>query len=90
MNFTRHIDKVNILKARKVKRNLSTKHLWLNTDSMTYMRECLTPGKNYLFKQARDYKKLNYKYAWTSEERIFIQKDNTSKVIPVDNKWRHL
>jgi hypothetical protein len=52
------------------------------------MRESLTPEKNYLFKEARDYKKLNnYKYAWTSEGRIFIRKDDTSKVIPVDNDF---
>lgn len=50
INFIRHIDKINLLKARNVKRNLSTKHLGLNLNSMIYMCENLIPEKSHLFK----------------------------------------
>lgn len=50
--------------------------------------ENLVIEKNYLFKQRRDYTNSNnFKYVWISEGRIFLRKDDTSKVIPVDYEF---
>jgi hypothetical protein len=84
VSFTNHQDKVNILKARQIVRNFSTKCMGIQPDVPIYIRENLTSKGNKLFKEARELRKqLNFKFVWTKNGLVFLRKNETEKIIRV-------
>lgn len=85
--FINHQDKTNILKSRQIRRNFSTKYMGIQPDMPIYIRENLTTKGNKLFKEARDLKKLlNFQFVWTKNGLVFLRKNETDKIIRVDNE----
>jgi len=87
VNFINHQDKINILKARQIIRKFSTKYINIQPDMPIYIRENLTTKGNKLFKEARDLKKLlNFQFVWTKNGLVFLRKNESEKIIRVDNE----
>lgn len=87
VKFINHQDKINTLKARQIKRNFSTKDIGIQPDMPIYIRENLTTKGNKLFKEARDLKKsLHFQFVWTKNGLVFLRKNETDKIIRVDNE----
>lgn len=73
----------------KNKSKLQAKHLGLTTceDTPVYISEQLTAKGARLFFLARDLaKSKKYKYCWTSFGRVFVRKDDFSKIICVQSE----
>jgi hypothetical protein len=87
VSFMNHQDKLNILKARQVARNFSTKNIDMLPENPIYIRENLTTKGNKLFKEARDFRKqFDFQFVWTKNGLIFLRKNETEKIICVDNE----
>lgn len=83
-----HQDKVNILKARQISRNLFTKNID-NTlsEKPIYIRENLAANGNKLFKEARDFRKqFGFQFVCTKNGIIFLRKNEIEKIICVNNE----
>lgn len=87
VSLIKHQDKINILKSRQIRRNFSTKYIGILPDLPIYIRENLTTKANKLFKEARELKKfLNFQFVWTKNGHVFLRKNETDKIIRVDNE----
>lgn len=87
VKFINHQDKINTLKARQIKRNFSTKDIGIQPDMPIYIRENITTKGSKLFKEARDLKKsLHFQFVWTKNGLVFLRKNETDKIIRVDNE----
>lgn len=86
--------KTDFLKAarsfnKKTKDKLSAKHLGLTTseDTPIYVSEQLTTKGARLFFLARDLaKSKEYKYCWTNYGRIYVKKDDDSRIISINSE----
>ncbi|XP_046686422.1 uncharacterized protein LOC124372101, partial [Homalodisca vitripennis] len=75
VKFVRRMDADTLLTKRRVKKDLSTRHLNLPTDSPVYLNESLTPMRRKLLAMARDEKrKQGYKWLWVRRGNIFLRK----------------
>ncbi|XP_046681380.1 uncharacterized protein LOC124368148 [Homalodisca vitripennis] len=87
VKFVRRLDKEELLKKRRVKNNLSTRHMNMGTDQPVYINEALSPAKRRLFAEARQLKKEKmYKFLWVRGGKIFMRKDEESTSIQVTCK----
>jgi hypothetical protein len=87
VTFMSQQEKVQILKARQINRNFSTKYINIQPDKPIYIRENLTSKGNKMFKEARDLRKqLNYQFVWTKNGIVFLRKNETDKIIRIDNE----
>lgn len=75
-------------KQKSPHNKLNTSHLNFTGDpAQVYIVEFLPGSTRKLFYLAREYSRTNnYKYCWSKDCRIFIQKDNTSKAILIQNE----
>lgn len=74
-----------ILKNKKITK-ISTKTLNINdtNNRPIYISEQLTSRKQYLFKMARDLKRMKIiQYAWVKDGDILIRKSDGSRVVPI-------
>lgn len=84
VKFVRRLDKDELLKKRRVKSNLSTRHMNLGVDQPVYINEALSPARRRLFAQARQVKReKNFKFLWVRGGRIFLRKEEQAPVIQV-------
>jgi hypothetical protein len=86
VRFINHQVKENFLAKRRVKRNLSTRHLTLDgvppTDVPIYINEALSPGRRKVLNTVRERKKTkNYAYLWIRGGKILVRKVEKGKVI---------
>ncbi|XP_046674701.1 uncharacterized protein LOC124363496 [Homalodisca vitripennis] len=82
VKFVRRMDADTLLAKRRVKKDLSTRHLNLPTDSPVYLNESLTPMRRKLLAMARDEKrKQGYKWLWVRRGNIFLRKVDNGPVI---------
>lgn len=72
---------------KKTKEKLNTRHIGLGGDIKPfYVVEHLTPELKKLHAFARfTAKKLNYKFVWQKNNRVYLRKSEDSEVIPVRN-----
>ncbi|CAH2089435.1 unnamed protein product [Euphydryas editha] len=73
----------------KNKSKLQAKHLGftINEDTPVFVSEQLTAKGSRLYFLSRDLVKTNmYKYCWTSYGKVFVRKDDTSKIIHIQNE----
>lgn len=77
--------KNDFLAACKSRRNITTEDLGFNGPSKpVYINEHLTPLNKNLLKKAREAgKSLNYSFIWVKDCKIFLRKNETSKIIHV-------
>lgn len=79
--FLDHAKKEEIMKA---KRNISLKSndCGFQNNADLYINHDMSYESQVLFKIVRDFKKNNnYKFAWYSSGKIFLRKDNDSRII---------
>jgi regulator of replication initiation timing len=86
VRFIRQCTKEDLLRKRRIKRNLSTRHLTLDSvppsDEPVYINEALCPGRKKLFNAAREAKKTKkYAYLWVRNGKILMRKAEKEPVI---------
>lgn len=78
--------KKDILKSKK-KFTLQTKDLGYRTNNKVYLSHDLTKTNLELFKLARTFKTdMHYKFLWINNGNILLRKDETAKIVLVENK----
>lgn len=81
LKFVRKIDKEEFLRKRRVKRDLSTRHIGRADDLPIYVNESLSPARRRLHAMARKYKKDNhFKYLWLRNGKMFLRKEDGAPV----------
>lgn len=81
VKFVRRFDKEELLKQRRVKRNLSTRHIGRSDDRPIYINESLTPTRRRLYAMARRIQKeKDFKFLWVRNGKIFLRKEENSPV----------
>lgn len=81
VKLVRRLDAEEILRKRRIKRTLSTRHMGLKSDTPVYINESLCPAKKVLFARARDVKReKDFKYLWVRSGKIFLRKSDESRV----------
>lgn len=86
ITFRNYEDK-KIVMAEKRKTTLSTKKLGLQEDNVLYINHELTRENQYLFKEAREFRKqFNYKFVWANEEKVYLRKTETSKILSINKE----
>lgn len=84
VRFVRRIDKEELLRKRRVKRNLSTRHMGLTSDVPVYINESLSPARRRLYAMARQAKRQQgYKYLWLRGGKILMRKEESTKVVQI-------
>lgn len=84
VKFVRRLDKEELLRRRRVKSTLSTRHMNLQMDQPVYINEALSPARRQLYRAARQVKlEKRYKYLWLRAGKIFLRKEEGQKVIQV-------
>lgn len=85
VKFVRRMDKEMLMKHRRdKKRDFSTRHLDLPSDSPIYLNDSLSPAKRKLLALARHVRKeRNYKYLWLRNGHILLRKEEGKNVIEI-------
>lgn len=85
VRFTRRARRDELLAAARARRGITTADAGLDGPSINvYLNEHLTPANKLLLKRAREVKsELNYAYVWVKECKIFLRKNDTSRVIRI-------
>lgn len=83
LKFVSRLKKEEFLKARAVKRNVTTKDLdpAVTDSTPVYINESLSPENRKLFAQCRDFKKANnIRFLWVRNGQIKMRKEEKSRV----------
>lgn len=81
VKFVRRLDKDELLRRRRVKSTLSTRHMNLAMDQPVYINESLSPARRRLFAEARQFKRQNdFKFLWVRGGKIFLRRDEAASV----------
>lgn len=81
VKFVRKLDAEEVLRKRRIKRNLSTSHLGLSLDRPVYINESLCPARRRLYSLARAAKReKGYKYLWLRNGKIFLRKEENAPI----------
>lgn len=84
VKFVRRLDKEEMLRKRRVKSNLSTRHMNLRMDQPVYVNESLSPARKRLFAEARQLKRQKkFKFLWVRGGKIFLRQEESAPVIQV-------
>lgn len=84
VRMVRRMDCELILKKKREKKDLSTRHIGLALDSPIYVNESLTPGNRRLLAAARAARKAkNYRYLWVRNGKILLRKDDGQGVVVI-------
>jgi hypothetical protein len=85
IKLVRKIDKDELLKKRRIKRDFSTRHLGLTTDIPLYLNESLSPERRKILALARKAKvDKGYKYLWIRNGKILMRKTDGQPVIVLE------
>lgn len=86
VKFVRRIDKERFMDCRRIKRNLSTRHLGLPEDAIIYVNESLSQEKRRLLAQARKVKRdKQFEFLWVRNGVIKMKKTQGTRVIIINN-----
>lgn len=86
VKFVRRSVKEELLKKRKVKRNLNTNDIGVTqtASSVIYINESLSPSRRKVLNAARAFRKdYGYTYVWVSNGKVFLRKNQGDKAIVV-------
>ena len=85
VKFVKRETRENLYRARKNLKSISTADLGYSVANKIYINESLTEKSKDLFKLCLNCKKdHSYKFLWTNAGRIFLRKNMSSPVIPVN------
>lgn len=85
VKFVRRLDVEEVLKKRRVKRNLSTRHMGMSSDCPVYINESLCPMKRTLYGRVRALKReKGFKYLWLRGGKILIRKEEGAPVVEIN------
>lgn len=85
VKFLRRRDAEEVLKKRRVKRNLSTRHMGMTSDCPVYINESLCPAKRMLYSRVRVLKReKGFKYLWLRGGKILVRKVEGAPVIEIN------
>ena len=85
VKFVKRETRENLYRARRNLKSLSTVDLGCSVAKKIYVNESLTENNKELFKLCLKCKSnLSYKFLWTNAGRIFLRKNLSSPVIPVN------
>jgi hypothetical protein len=86
VKLVRHIDKEGLLKKRRIKRDFSTRHLGLTSDSPIYINESLSLERRKVLAAARRIKnEKQFKYLWIRNGKILVRKSEGQSVIVLEH-----
>lgn len=86
VSFTKNEIKNKIMEAKR-NTQLDSTHLGFSEKKTVYINHDLTFENQQLFKKTRDFKRqMNYKFAWISDGKILLKKNEGSKTIEVDSE----
>lgn len=88
VKFVRRQIKEEMLRKRKVKRNLNTSDIGMASGpaEIVYMNESLSQARRKVLNAARLFKKEhNYTFVWVRNGKVFLRKDEGSKAIMLTN-----
>lgn len=85
LKFVRRTDKDAIMKKRQErKRDFSTRHLGMSSDTPVYLNDSLSPSRRRLLGRARQLKtEKGYKYLWLRNGNILLRRQEGSPVIEI-------
>lgn len=84
VRFVSRLDKEELLRRRRVKSNLSTRHMNLGVDQPVYINEALTPARRKLMAAARQVRReKSIKFLWVRNGKIFMRKEESAPVIHI-------
>lgn len=87
VKFTHRRFKEDILKQRRVKRNLNTLDLGYNFNNPVYINESLCSDRRKLLAKAREARRLkNAKYVWTRNGNVFLRLHDHSPIFQISNE----
>lgn len=95
VKFMRNFDKMNFLKCRKIKRNLTTNDLGLQitVSRSIFINENLTQHRRALLSAARKLRtSCDLKYVWTRNGNIYVRENETTEIVNVkcDDDLRYI
>lgn len=83
--FVRRLDVEELLRKRRIKRNLSTRHMGLHSDQPVYINESLCPAKRLLYGRARALRcEEIYIYLWLCGGKILVRKEEGAPVVVIN------
>lgn len=88
VKFVRRQTKEEMLRKRKVKRNLNTNDIRISSGpaEIVYMNESLSPARRRVLNAARLLRReQNFYFVWVKNGKIFLWKDERSKAIMLTN-----
>ena len=86
VKFVRRFDKEDFMFRRRVKRNLSTKHMGLSGENIIYINESLSPEKKKLLALSRNFKREHgYKFLWVRNGVIKLRKSEGSNIYIIND-----
>lgn len=88
VKFVRRQTKEEMLRKRKVKRNLNTSDIGISSGpaEIVYMNESLSPARRRVLNAARLLRReQNFSFVWVKNGKIFLRKDEGSKAIMLTN-----
>jgi prefoldin subunit 5 len=87
VHFTRRLCKDRLLAAVRARRGLTTTDIGLDGPALAiFLSDHLTPTNKMLLKRARERKaQLHYAYLWTRDCKILMRKNDTSKIVGINN-----
>lgn len=84
VKFVRRLDAEEVLRKRRIKRNLTTRHMDMPSDIAVYINESLCPTMRILHARVRALKKeRGLKYVWVRGGKIFVRKEENTPVIVI-------
>lgn len=88
VKFVRRQTKEEMLRKRKVNRNLNTSDIGISSGpaEIVYMNESLSPARRRVLNAARLLRReQNFSFVWVKNGKIFLWKDEASKAIMLTN-----
>lgn len=88
VKFVRRMDKEQLMKKRQQrKRDFSTRHLGLPSDTPVYLNDSLSPARRRLLGLVRQKRKDNgFKYLWLRNGSILLRKEEGAPVVEIRNQ----
>lgn len=83
--FVRRLDVEEILRKRRIKRNLSTRHMGMTVDHPVYINESLCPALRVMYGRVRAIRReKGFKYLWLRGGKILLRKEEGSPVVVIN------
>lgn len=84
VKFVRRMDKDTLMKKRREKKDFSTRHMDLPTDTPVYLNDSLSPARRRLLAEVRRLRReKGFKYLWLRNGNILLRREEGSPVVEI-------